>query len=251
MVIPPGASAPVKWGDYSKQYVPTSQVKAQQAEFARTFVQNLAKATGQGRGKQTTQANTPQSRQAPADAFAEVRGLPLIDGQTLASLGERIQREGIGPLYEWAGQVNGLLEQVGKRLQTTERAAGTLVEGRSRAEFDGKMQNTIRTVAQEMFPGLDTSKHAVLNDFVQDVYLSYDPSDPTLETEFPGIVKSRLDGLLKLANDIAQHKLQQAREQKRQFLRPGGQGQPSGQGRGERMSHRDIARNLFAADART
>lgn len=254
MFVPPGSTQPVKWGDYSKQYVHTDRVKAQQAEFATQFLANLAKT---GRGKQPGQGQgqgqgQPQhTRTQPVDMFAGVRDLPLIDGRSLADLGERIQREGIAPLYEWAGQVNKVLTAVNQRLQQTERTAGGFVEQRSQQEFSGKIDKAIGALAKDMFPGVNLAEHPVLNEFAQDVYLSYDPNDPTLEREYPNLLKSRLDGVLKLAAAINQAKLQQAREQRRQFLKPGGNAQPSGQGNGQpqRLSHRDIARNLFAADA--
>lgn len=249
MVMLPGMSAPVKWGEHSKSLLTREQAQAQQAGWAKEFVQGLAKVAG--RGKQPQGQPAQQARSAPADPFAQVRGLPLIDGQTLATLGERIQREGLGPLYEWAGKINPLLEQINGRLQQTERAAGSLVENRSRGEFESRMASVINDTAQALFPGVDVKQHPVLNELAQDVYLSYDPNDPTLAKEFPGIFKARVDGLLKLAAVVNQSKLEAARKQRRQFLRPGGQGQPSGQGPGPRMSHRDIAKNLFAADAGT
>lgn len=252
MVMLPGMSAPVKWGEHSKQYLTREQAQAQQAGWAKEFVSGLAKVAGRGKGQGQGQAQ-PQGQRTgpPADPFAQVRGLPLIDGQTLATLGERIQREGLGPLYEWAGKINPLLEQINGRLQSTERAAGSLVENRSRGEFESRMSAVVNDTAKALFPGVDVSQHPVLSELAQDVFLSYDPNDPTLAKEFPGIFKQRVDGLLKLAAVVNQSKLEAARKQRRAFLRPGGNGQPSGQAQGNRMSHRDIAKNLFAADAGT
>lgn len=246
MVMLPGSTTPVKWGEHSKTMLTREAAQAQQAGWAKEFVSGLAKVVGKNRNQNQAQ---PQTRSAPSDPFAQVRGLPLIDGQTLATLGERIQREGLGPLYEWAGKINPLLEQINGRLQSTERAAGSLVENRSRGEFESRMSSVINDTARTLFPGVDVAQHPVLNELAQDVFLSYDPNDPTLTKEFPGIFKARVDGLLKLAAVVNQSKLEAARKQRRQFLRPGGQGQPSGQGSGPRMSHRDIAKNLFAADA--
>lgn len=246
MVVLPGSTTPVKWGEHSKTMLTREAAQAQQAGWAKEFVSGLAKVVGKNRNQNQAQ---PQAHSAPSDPFAQVRGLPLIDGQTLATLGERIQREGIGPLYEWAGKINPLLEQINGRLQSTERAAGSLVENRSRGEFESRMSSVINDTARTLFPGVDVAQHPVLNELAQDVFLSYDPNDPTLTKEFPGIFKARVDGLLKLAAVVNQSKLEAARKQRRQFLRPGGQGQPSGQGSGPRMSHRDIAKNLFAADA--
>jgi len=250
MVTLPGSTTPVKWGEHSKTMLTREAAQAQQAGWAKEFVSGLAKVAGKNRNQNQNQAQS-QARSAPSDPFAQVRGLPLIDGQTLATLGERIQREGIGPLYEWAGKINPLLEQINGRLQSTERAAGSLVENRSRGEFESRMSSVINDTARTLFPGVDVAQHPVLNDLAQDVFLSYDPNDPTLTKEFPGIFKARVDGLLKLAAVVNQSKLEAARKQRRQFLRPGGQGQPSGQGSNPRMSHRDIAKNLFAADAGT
>lgn len=250
MVMLPGSTTPVKWGEHSKQYLTREQAQAQQAGWAKEFVTGLAKVAGKNRGGGQQQQQQQRSG-PPADPFAQVRTLPLVDGQTLATLGERIQREGLGPLYEWAGKINPLLEQINNRLQSTERAAGSLVENRSRGEFESRMSSVINDTAKALFPGVDVSQHPVLNELAQDVFLSYDPNDPTLAKEFPGIFKARVDGLLKLAAVVNQSKLEAARKQRRQFLRPGGQGQPSGQGQGQRMSHRDIAKNLFAADAGT
>lgn len=249
MVIPPGATAPIKYSDYVAQHVPRTQVEQQQAAFVQQFVKNLAAAAGKKPAQGQRQQQQPGQRTQPVDMFAGVRDLPLIDGRSLAELGERIQREGIGPLYEWAGQVNQLLEAVGKKLQLTEKMTGSLVEGRSRGEFDGKMKSAVTALAKEAFPGINIDEHPVLRDFAEDVYLSYDPNDPSLEREFAGILKSRVDGFMKLAAAVNQAKLKQAREQARGFLRPGGQGQPGAQGGGTRLSHAQIARNLFAADA--
>lgn len=252
MVTLPGSTTPVKWGEHSKTMLTREAAQAQQAGWAKEFVSGLAKVAGKNRNQNQNQNQAQsQARSAPSDPFAQVRGLPLIDGQTLATLGERIQREGIGPLYEWAGKINPLLEQINGRLQSTERAAGSLVENRSRGEFESRMSSVINDTARTLFPGVDVAQHPVLNDLAQDVFLSYDPNDPTLTKEFPGIFKARVDGLLKLAAVVNQSKLEAARKQRRQFLRPGGQGQPSGQGSNPRMSHRDIAKNLFAADAGT
>lgn len=252
MVIPPGASTPVKYSEYVANYVPKSELATHQTQAVQNFLKSLVQARAKASGQRTPANQQHQQRQAqPADIFAEVKGLPLIDGQTLATLGERIQREGIAPLYQWAQQVNDYLKGINTTLQNTQRMTGSLTEERARAEFQNKMGSAVQALAKKVLPGVNLAEHPVINEFAQDVYLSYDPNDPKLDAEFPAILESRLDGIMKLAAAVNQAKLQQAREQRRSFLRPGGQAQPSGQGGAPRLSHRDIARNLFAASGNT
>ena len=245
MVIPPGSTTPVKYSDYIGGYVPRTELPTHQATAVQNFLKTVAAAKGRQQPKQQQQQ---QQRTAPPDMFADVRGLPLIDGQSLAQLGERMQKEGIAPLYEWAGQVNNYLEGIAKKLQLSDKMTGSLVENRSQAEFTGKMQTAAQQLAKDMLPGVNIAEHPVINEFVQDVYLSYDPNDPNLEREFPGLLKTRFEGILKIANALNHAKLTAAREQRRNFIRPGGQAHTAAAS-GNRLSHNDIAKNLFAADA--
>ena len=244
MVIPPGSTTAVKYSDYIGSYVPRTELATHQAQAVQNFLKTIAVAKGKAKPQQQQQ----QQRTQPVDLFADVRGLPLIDGQSLAALGERMQKEGIAPLYEWAGQVNNYLEGIAKKLQLTDKMTGSLTEERSQQEFTGKMSKAVQALAKDMLPGVNLAEHPVIDEFAQDVYLSYNPADPNLEREFPGILKSRLEGILKLAGALNQAKLVAARETRRNFLRPGGGAQVAAQA-GNRLSHRDLAKNLFAADA--
>ncbi len=243
MIVPPGGTTPVKYSDWQRGFVPLDQHNAQKSQAVAAALKALVAANRQKQGRTQPQA------QQPVDPFGDVRGLPVMSGDQVAALAERVQREGIQPLYEWAAKINQFLEQTNKRLQGTEQIAGSYAEQQQSKEFEGKIGNVLKTVAAELLPGIDVSQHAVLNDLAQDVYLSYQPNDPNLEREYPTLLKSRIDGMMKLASALQAAKLQQARDQRRNFLKPGGQGQPSGQGGNPRLSHRDIARNIFAGDA--
>lgn len=249
----PGSTTHVKWSDYQQGYIPRSELQTHQTQAVQNFLKTIAQAKGrrpQGQGQGQGQGNG-QQRQQPVDFFGDVREMPFIDGKSLATLGERIQREGIAPLYEWASKVNGYLQQLQKQVQNQGRVAGSLSEERQRGEFTQKMSAAVTALAKKALPGVDVSAHPVINEFAQDIYLSYDPTDPNLEREFPQLLESRLDGLMKLASALSQAKLAAAKEQHRAFLKPGGAGQPSGQGGAPRLSNREIARNFFAASGNT
>lgn len=247
MVIPPGSTTPIKYSDYQQQYIPRTELATHQQSAVATFLKNLVAA--KNRQPQQQPRQQPGARTERVDPLAEYRTLPLVDGASLTSALERMQSEGVGPLYEWATKANQVIEALSKKVSLTEKATGSLAEERSAAEFSGKMKTAALQLAKDMLPGIKLEDHPVIEDFVQDVYLSYDPRDPKLEQEFPSLLKSRLDGVFKLANALNQAKLQQARDQRRSFLKPGGQPkQPNGQP-AERLSHAQIARNLFTNDA--
>lgn len=247
MFVPPGSTQPVKYGDFIKNYIPHTEHQSRMNNGVRAALEAVAKLRSGQKPAQQQQTRTQQQPQG--DAFASVRGLPIIDGATLATLGERIQKEGLAPLYEWAGVLNQYLTKLDGRVKGAEQGVGAYAEAQTRQEFEGKLGGVLNAVAKEVLPGIDVSKHPVLRDFAEDVYLSYNPNDPNLEREYPGILKARLEGFMQLAQALGQAKVQAARAQARSFLTRGGSGQPANAGGAPRLSNRQIARNMFASDA--
>lgn len=250
MVLLPGQSQPVKWGDHSQSYIPKSELATHQQAAVASFLKQLVAAKQkQNQNPNANRGQQPGGRTERVDPFADMRDLPLVDGKSLTSALERMQTEGIGPLYEWAAKANQVIDALSKKISLTEKATGSLAEERSATEFQGKMKAAAMQVAKDMLPGINLADHPVVEEFVQDVYLSYDPRDPKLEQEFGSLLKSRLDGLFKLANALNQSKLRTAREQRRLFLKPGGQPKQANGQPAERLTHKQIARNLFSNDA--
>lgn len=254
LFTPPGATAPVKFGEWRKGFIPRTEHESTVKQTTTQLLTRLGQLAQQAQNAKKQAGQRGQQHQPPADPYADLRDMPLADGKALASLAERIQREGVAPLHQWAGQVNKAMQTMMKQVQALQQGVGSVTERHSTADFHGKLDRALASVpvADGITLGqLEPEMQSFLREFAQDVYLSYDPKDPTLEAEFPQLLKSRIEGFSRLFRALDAKKLEVAKQKRSTFLKTGGGASPSGNRPGKPPSHREMAQMLFRPNAAT
>ena len=145
---------PVRYGDHSKNFVSRDQVG--------NLVREIIAAAGARR-----QPQQQQTQQTRPDPFADIEGMPVVDGKTAAALMRRLVSEGFGPRDK-------VIQALQKQIQD--------LTGHVTTERTGSLQNDYaisrdQIIASLPIPksekGIDGSKEA-LSEFVDGVFWKYD-----------------------------------------------------------------------------
>ena len=240
-----GMDKPLPWKDVRTQrFVPKDVHDRYAQDFQKNFREGLQKIAQTAQQQRTRPAaGTPgaNAAQPRADLFASLRNKSLISGQDVATLAEQIQRGEIAPLYAWAQQVNDAFAQVKGMLEDTRQVTGGLAERHSTQEYQSRLTSAIAGLGDGYDP-----QDPVLRALAEDIYLSHDPADPSLNTEFASLMRQRIEGLTKFVRAMDRKKLDAAKKDRSRFLRPGGSVQPGRNGRPMPESNADVAARLFA-----
>ena len=237
-----GSSAPVAYSDdmqitrdgktmtmkefISSQYVPKSDYDNVKTLTRNEIENNLRKLA------KTLNTPRPQAQQQPqqrVDPFASVRGLPIVDGDTVAKLAEN----GFGQIGQTLQQQQQVIKQMAAQLQKLQGGVGTLAKERSGQERTTRISQALSSLGE----GYDT-KDPFLNEIAQDVLDAWEFEKPE---EFPAMVQSRIQAMEKFFKGKQKRDLEAAKS--RRFVRPGGGASPSG---GFRPDQRNMAKH--AAD---
>lgn len=240
-----GASAPVAYSDdmqitrdgktmtmkefISSSYVPKSDydnVKTLTRREIETNLRKLAQTLNQ-----RPQQQQPQQR---VDPFANVRGLPIVDGDTVAALAEN----GFGQIGQTLQQQQGVIKQLEAKINKLQGGVGTLAKERSGQERTSRISQALSSLGE----GYDV-KDPFLQEIAQDVLDAWEFEKPE---EFPTMVQQRIQAAEKFFK--ARQKAQLEAAKNRKFVRPGGGGSPSGQSRIDpRHAARHAADMLFGS----
>lgn len=238
-----GQAEPVSFRDYRGRFMPRDQFdKARNTLLSEAQRLDARERELQAQSRQHVQ-RSQQQQQPPADPMADVRAMALIDGQTLGQLYDRMQREGIGPLAQWAQQMNQVAIALNKRLDGLHSTVGSITERHSSADFEGELDKALGTLGE----GIDV-KDKALRDLATSLYLSYEPGDE-LKREFPALLKGLSDGLRKFYRALDQKERDAALQRRRQFPSPGGNATPGKPAPYQFENARQIASRFFDSEA--
>jgi hypothetical protein len=221
------------WKEYrAANYVPKSDYDNVRTLTRREIENNLRKLA------QTinTPRQQPQQQGQPVDPFAKVRGLPIVDGDTVAALAEN----GFGQIGQTLQQQQNVIQQMAKQLQKLQGGVGTLAKERSGQERTSRISQALSSLGE----GYD-AKDPFLNEIAQDVLDAWEFEKPE---EFPQMVQQRIQAAEKFFRARDKARLEAAKNRK--FVRPGGGASPSGQTRFDpRNAARQAADMLFGNPA--
>lgn len=219
---------PTTWKEYrSSSFVPKAEFDNVRNLTRQEIENNLRKlaATMQQRGKAQPQGER-------VDPFAKVRGLPLVDGDTLAQLAE----SGFGQVGQTLQQQQQAIQQLTDAIKKIQGGVGTLAKERSGQERTSRVTQAISSLGEGYDP-----KDEFLQDIAQDVLDAWEFEKPE---EFPAMFAKRMAAADKWFK--ARQKAQLETAKKTRFLRPGGTASPSGNARPDpRMAASQAADMLF------
>lgn len=205
--IPPGGKEPVIWKDYSSGFVSKADLTRMRQQDAATLERErqAIRRSADTLAQQIQRGQTPNTPQA--DPFAELEGMPYVDGKAAATLARQIVQQGIGPVYQNAqrlAQENQLLSQ---RLQRLEQGFGTISGQRAESEFSALIDKTVA--------GLGYQDSPIAREIAMDVYHSHEgwETDPNA---FGAMVKSRIDTARAWVLEDQKKRAETARAQLRQ-----------------------------------
>ena len=144
-----------------------------------------------------------QGQQAQAQLLDQLRGMQYLDGNTAAQLMERIINEGINPLSQAIQQRDQALSHMWKEYKTLKDGLGHQSSKTAESELSTRFQKVREDHSLPDEPWV--------NDYLQDVYYSHEGND--LNTEYPNMVRERLEVMRKGFRDMDRKAAQQAKAQ--------------------------------------
>jgi hypothetical protein len=219
--------------EYQQQFVPRSEHENFQKNYRTELRQNLARLAqsiqrtgGQGQG----------GGRPVADPFAEVWNSPIIDGKQLKQLADA----GFGSLAQRIDQQQREMAAIKKQIGSLSGGYGTLAERNLHSDFERRIDATITATVGE-----ESVKDPFLRELAEDVWHSHENWTRGKEDqEFQEIFKKRFDAMEKFFRASDKRKLEAAKT--RRWVRPGGNGTPSGLPKFDpKRTNRDAAAALF------
>ena len=197
------------WKDYrTGNFVPKSEFENVRQATRSEIERNLRALAAKMNLKPQAQ---PQPR---VDPFAKVRGLPIVDGDTVAQLAEA----GFGQIGQTLQQQQTLINQLAQQLKKMQGGVGTLAKERAGQERTSRVSEAISSLGE----GYD-AKDPFLNDVAQDLLDAWEFEKPD---EFPKMLATRLSQMEKFIRARDKAKLDNAK--KRVFVRSGGSATANG-----------------------
>jgi hypothetical protein len=223
------------WKEYrSSQFVPKSDYDNVK-QLTRREIENNLRTLAQ---RMASQQRPAQPQGPRVDPFADVRGLPLVDGDTLAKLAEN----GFGQVGQNLQHQQRVIQQLAAQVQKLQGGVGTLAKERSGQERTSRVAQAIASMGEGFDP-----KDEFLQDIAQDVLDAWEFDKPD---DFPPMFAKRIQAAEKWFRARDKAKLEKAKTTR--FLRPGGSGSPSGAARPDpRMMASQAADILFGPRSST
>ena len=227
------------------------QTEAQKLE--KIYNKLFGEGSPQGRGRQQQQGQGQgQGQQPPRDPWGNVRGKPVIDGDTLASVAEQMQRDGLGPMAQVIAQMATRMQALEAQLGETRNSLAPHQETRARQEFEGMVATTISKL--EGIKGLPEGAkldpaNPVVREIAEDLYSSYE-ADSWKPGDFDRMLKARMEGLIALVRGLDTQALEHANKTRRERVFPNltrGAGRGTGDGKYKFQRPSDISQ--MARDA--
>jgi exonuclease VII large subunit len=168
--------------DFQSQQQNWQQQQSQQQQQYQQQQQQL-----QHYAQQMQQQKGTQGQQAQTQLLDQLRGMSYLDGPTAAQLMERIINEGINPLNTAIQQRDQALTRMYQEYKSLKEGLGQQSSKTAEAELSSRFQKVRDDQGLPDEPWV--------NDYLQDVYYSHEGND--LNTEYPGMVRERLDTMRK------------------------------------------------------
>jgi hypothetical protein len=206
-------------------------------------IRNLAKQLNITPQQAQQMVNQRGGQQPPQDIFANYRELPLIDGANMVKALEG----SLGPVAQAVAKMQQQLQAQDAQIKKLSGGVGVFAKDRASQERTGRVSAAITALGE----GYD-AKDPFLQDVAQDVLDAWDFGDKP--EDFNKMLADRLNAAEKWVRARDQQKLKLAKE--RRFIRPGGNGQPSGAAtpfKNQKFAAKEAADMLFGAqtNART
>lgn len=194
----------------------------------------------------------PDEPRQPVDRYADVRGLAVVDGQTVAQLAERLEKEGFAPLAQVVQQLAAKLTAQEKQLAGLQGATGHLAGKDNEQQFEGHITAAIDAVGKlGTVKGLPEGVTIDANDpfmreVAKDVWLSHDQQS-WRKGEFEKSLRDRLESAVAFVRALDKKAVAAAEEKRRNWYNPRkGNGRPSGEAAYVHKSGSQMAEELFA-----
>lgn len=236
-----GDGKPVKGSEYLSRFMPKDQFERGR-DFLMKEAEKLEKLYGQFIRPQSQQQQQPQQpgkRPNPMDRFVD---RAVIDGPALKEAYQAMAEGDIQPMHQALTQIAQVVKQQQQEIAKLRQGYGSINEQSATQDYQRKLNTSLDALG---YDAATIKAHPVLRDIAEDVYLSYDPKDPNLDKEYPGLLKQRLDGLEKFIRARDKQKMDDARNIKRTFTRPGSSTQPGQPSRYVHERGGDLARRLW------
>jgi hypothetical protein len=249
----PGQDQPVKYSDFIGGYVPKAdftraqqrvaaerdalqrQMQEQEQRFATAARALLARLQGGGTAAGAPGAPGGAGGNALDAMLAGLESQPYVDGATAANLLRNLVQQNVLPLATALKQRDQALKLLFERLQAIDGTVGQLRNQTTNEEFQAKLAKARSDLRLPDDP--------VVNELLQDVYLSHEGED--LDQEFPNMVKARFEGLRKLIRDLDKREAEEARAARIGIPGKGGQAVPGRPLRRGFLSAAEIADQMW------
>lgn len=250
----PGDGKPVKFGDWKKGYVPRGDLDSMSQRYSqgRDYLLSEAKrvegAWTQLASVLRAQGHSQAGKGGPQDPIAKYKDLAVVDGNTLNEAYQALRDGDLKPMQQTLQQQQKVIESLMAQVKGLSGSVGSHNETNAEQSYQRSLESAIHNLN---IPGLDLSSAEIkphldiVREIADDVYRSHDPNDPNYAREMPGILRTRMEGLLKLATAISKVKVTAAKDEKRRFMRPGGNASPSNGKPYQHENGRALARRFF------
>lgn len=242
-----GDGKPVKGSDYMAKFMPVEKFN-QGRDFLMkeaTRLENLyGKLLPNGqRQAQTQQQQQNQQQQRRGNPMEKFENASVVDGKMLSEAYKAMSEGDIAPMTAALQKVAQVVASQQAKIQSLEKGYGSINEQHASTDYKRKLTGGVESLG---FSPEMLKAHPILNDIAEDVYLSHDPRDPNLDKEFGPMLKARVDSMIKFVRALDKAKLEEARNQKRVFMRPGGNGTPGKEQGYKHENGTSLARRLFS-----
>lgn len=243
----PGSQKAVPWKEFIGGYVPRAdqdawEARRQQAEAALLERAKLLDTLHEGitkRGKGGNDGGDVRSGQGNADILAALRDNPVVSGQEIVALYERMQNEGIKPLIDAITQRDGVLKKLAEGFKGLQGHLNPVITERSEQQLNAGIDKALAGLGFK-----DIAPDSILRTIATDVWMSHDPADPNLAKEFGNMLKSRFDEMRKFFRELDRKEVEDGKRRSR-FPHRGGQATGQGSGPARVESPREMARRFF------
>lgn len=205
LIHPEGFEKPITYGEWQSRYVDKSQytqVTQQQAAREKQW-QDYVAGIQQQLNRQSQQ---PPQGQPQGGGFAQeleaLSGKSYVSGAEAAQLVQKLVQHGINPLNQRLQQRDEVIKLLYNKLQGVDQTVGGLAQGTTQAATKALYQSA------KQFASLPDDP--VVEDFMQDIYLSHEGKD--LNQEFPNMVKTRWMSLVKAVREWDKAQAAKARQ---------------------------------------
>lgn len=200
--IPPGGKDPVTWKDYSSGFVPKADLTRMRQQDAATLERERAalRRSADTLAQQMTRSQAPHQPQA--DPFAELEGMPYVDGKAAANLARQIVSQGVGPVYQQAQRLASENQLLHQRLARLEQGFGTMSGQRAESDFSSRIDKTISDLG---YAGDEAAA-----EIAKDVWHSHEGWETEPEA-FPRMVKARIEQIQTMLRGRDKKRAEEAR----------------------------------------